>query len=66
MCSRGYAEARCLDEDILIRCHRVLGDDHPDALTSAGNLAPTCVCWATTGSPTYWRRRRESGEDGRR
>ena len=34
-----YAEARELDEDTLARQRRVLGDDHPNTLTSAGNLA---------------------------
>jgi hypothetical protein len=31
--------ARALDEDTLKRSRRVLGDDHPDALRLAGNLA---------------------------
>ena len=34
-----YAEARELDEDTLARCRRVLGEDHPDTLRSASNLA---------------------------
>ena len=34
-----YAEARDLDEDTLARRRRVLGEDHPDTLTSANNLA---------------------------
>ena len=34
-----YAEARELDEDTLARCRRVLGEDHPDTLRSANNLA---------------------------
>jgi Tetratricopeptide repeat len=34
-----YAEARELDEDTLARRRRVRGDDHPDTLTSASNLA---------------------------
>jgi TIR domain/Tetratricopeptide repeat len=34
-----YAEARELDEDILARRRRVLGEDHPDTLGSANNLA---------------------------
>ena len=33
------AEARDLDQDILDRRRRVLGDDHPRTLTSANNLA---------------------------
>ena len=31
--------ARDLDQDTLDRRRRVLGDDHPDTLTSANNLA---------------------------
>jgi hypothetical protein len=31
--------ARELDQDILDRRHRVLGEDHPSTLTSANNLA---------------------------
>ena len=31
--------ARELDEDTLARRRRVLGEDHPDTLTSASNLA---------------------------
>jgi len=34
-----YAEARDLYQDTLDRCRRVLGDDHPNTLTSASNLA---------------------------
>jgi hypothetical protein len=34
-----HAEARKLDEDTLARYRRVLGDDHPHTLRSAGNLA---------------------------
>ena len=34
-----YAAARALDEDILARRRRVLGDDHPDTLDSAVNLS---------------------------
>jgi hypothetical protein len=34
-----YERARQLDEDTLARRRRVLGDDHPDTLTSASNLA---------------------------
>ncbi len=33
-----YEAARRLDEDTLAR-RRVLGEDHPDTLTSASNLA---------------------------
>jgi hypothetical protein len=31
--------ARDLDQDTLDRRRRLLGDDHPDTLTSANNLA---------------------------
>ena len=34
-----YAEARDLDQDTLDRRRRVLGEDHPDTLYSAHNLA---------------------------
>ena len=34
-----YAEARHLDEDSLARTRRLVGEDHPDTLGSAGNLA---------------------------
>ena len=34
-----HAEARELDEDTLARSRRVLGDDHPDTLGTAGALA---------------------------
>jgi Tetratricopeptide repeat len=34
-----YAEARELDEDTLTRKRRVLGEDHPETLRSARNLA---------------------------
>jgi uncharacterized protein YjbI with pentapeptide repeats len=34
-----YQQARALDEDILTRRRRVLGEDHPDTLRSAHNLA---------------------------
>jgi Tetratricopeptide repeat len=32
---RQYEQARELAEDTLTRCRRVLGDDHPDTVTSA-------------------------------
>jgi hypothetical protein len=31
--------ARDLDHDVLDRRRRILGEDHPDTLTSAANLA---------------------------
>ena len=34
-----YQRARALDEDTLARRRQVLGDDHPDTLISANNLA---------------------------
>ena len=34
-----YQRARALDEDTLTRRRRILGDDHPDTLTSASQLA---------------------------
>jgi hypothetical protein len=34
-----YPQARALDEDTLARRRRILGDDHPDTLTSASQLA---------------------------
>ena len=34
-----YQQVRILHEDTLTRCRRVLGDDHPDTLNSASNLA---------------------------
>jgi hypothetical protein len=33
-----YQRARALDEDILTRYRRVLGDDHPHTLASADHL----------------------------
>jgi hypothetical protein len=34
-----YQRARILDEDTLARTRRVLGEDHPDTLSSANDLA---------------------------
>ena len=34
-----YQQARALDQDTLARRRRVLGEDHPDTLTSGDNLA---------------------------
>jgi hypothetical protein len=36
-----YAEARSTIEDTFARRRRVLGEDHPDTLVSADNLAGT-------------------------
>jgi tetratricopeptide (TPR) repeat protein len=39
-CALGdYERARTLDEDTLARRRRVLGEDHPNSLASASNLA---------------------------
>ena len=41
-CDQGkYAEASQLQEEALAVEKRVLGEEHPDALTTAGNLAST-------------------------
>jgi len=34
-----YADARDLNQDILDRSRRILGEDHPGTLASASNLA---------------------------
>lgn len=34
-----YGKARDLSEDTLARRRRILGEDHPDTLRSASNLA---------------------------
>ncbi|MCA1709751.1 MAG: tetratricopeptide repeat protein [Actinobacteria bacterium] len=34
-----HEQARALTEDTLTRRRRILGEDHPDTLTSAGHLA---------------------------
>jgi len=46
-----YAEARELDEDTLARKRRVLGEDHPDTLTSANNLAADLRALGEAGGP---------------
>ncbi len=55
-----HQAARELDEDTLARRRRVLGEDHPDTLTSAHGLAITktpwpaaAASWART-TPTPW------------
>jgi hypothetical protein len=36
-----HEQARQLAEDTLIRCRRILGNDHPDTLNTANILAVT-------------------------
>ena len=35
------AEVVALEEEVLEKCRRILGAEHPDTLTSMGNLAST-------------------------
>ena len=64
-----YQQARTLDEDTLTRSRRVLGDDHPDTLTSANNLARDLSALGdyqqarTLDEDTLTRRRRVLGDD---
>ena len=64
-----HAEARDLDQDTLIRRHRVLGEDHPDTLVSANNLAidlrelGEVQAARDLDQDTLIRRRRVLGED---
>ena len=52
-----YAEARELDEDTLARARRVLGEDHPDTLSSANNLANDLTQpGRASGMPASWTR----------
>ena len=44
-----YAEARELDEDTLARRRRVLGEDHPNTLASANNLAADLLALGEAG-----------------
>jgi hypothetical protein len=44
-----YERARQLGEDTLTRYRRVLGDDHPDTLRSAHNLATVAADLANLG-----------------
>ena len=63
------AAARELDEDTLARQRRVLGEDHPDTLLSASNLAVSLRDVGETAAAreldedTLARRRRVLGED---
>ncbi|MGV9249791.1 tetratricopeptide repeat protein, partial [Streptomyces sp. NPDC003710] len=62
-------EARTLGEDTLTRRRRVLGEDHPDTLITASNLAVRLAALGqseearTLGEDTLTRRRRVLGED---
>src|SRR6266704_145798 len=63
-----YQAARELGEDTLARRRRVLGEDHPDTLTSADNLAFSLQgvrgqAARELGEDTLARRRRVLGED---
>ena len=49
-----YAEARNLDQDILARRRRVLGEDHPDTLASANNLAADLRHLGESRRPATW------------
>ena len=51
-----YAEARELDEDTLARRRRVLGEDHPDTLISANNLANDLATSVSIRRPASWTR----------
>ena len=51
-----YAEARELDEDTLARRRRVLGEDHPDTLTSANNLGNDLRNSVSVRRPASWTR----------
>jgi hypothetical protein len=61
--------ARDLDQDTLVRFRRVLGEDHPDTLTSASNLAADLRELGEVSAArdldqdTLQRRRRVLGED---
>ena len=51
-----YAEARDLDQDTLDRRRRVLGEDHPDTLSSANNLATDLRELGEVRPPGTWTR----------
>ena len=40
---RQYADAERIDREVLAVTRRVLGEEHPDTLTSAGNLATSLL-----------------------
>ncbi|MFE5685086.1 tetratricopeptide repeat protein [Streptomyces sp. NPDC056512] len=67
--SHNHAQARDLDRDTLARRRRVLGEDHPDTLTSAGNLANRLAALGETeqsrtlAEEALARQRRVLGED---
>ena len=64
-----HEQARDLDEDTLTRRRRVLGDDHPDTLGSANNLAADLSALGeherarALAEDTLTRRRRVLGDD---
>jgi hypothetical protein len=64
-----YQQARQLDEDILIRRRRILGDDHAETLASASNLAVDLNALGDYTQAyrldvdTFMRRRRILGDD---
>jgi hypothetical protein len=64
-----YRQARTLAEDTLTRRRRVLGEDHPDTLTSANNLANVLHTLGdyqqarTLHEDTLTRKRRVLGDD---
>ncbi|MFD6259858.1 tetratricopeptide repeat protein, partial [Micromonospora chalcea] len=64
-----YEQARTLNEDTLTRRRRILGNDHPDTLTSATNLATNLHQLGqyeqarTLNEDTLTRRRRILGND---
>ena len=64
-----HEQARALDEDTLTRRRRVLGDDHPDTLASASNLAADLRALGeheqarALDEDTLARRRRVLGDD---
>ena len=46
-----YQLARALNEDTLTRRRRVLGEDHPDTLISASDLADNQEAWGEIQPP---------------
>ena len=68
-CWASTSRPATLDEDTLTRCRRVLGDDHPDTLASASNLARDLSGLGdyqqarTLDEDTLTRRRRVLGDD---
>jgi hypothetical protein len=64
-----HQQARQLQNDTLTRLRRVLGDDHPETLTSAHNLASELAALGeyqqarALAEDTLTRRRRVLGDD---